>query len=152
MRDPSDPDSTDLRGATAPNEALDDATSSVHGEGTERLSGNSGSNNETEPRIDALTLGSETPDARSSAAGETTAPGESMARLDFLTPSEQPRRLGRLGPYEVLERIGQVGMGIVLKALDPRLARIVAIKILAPSLASSTPTSPGGQTYPGGQT
>ena len=57
--------------------------------------------------------------------------------LDFLVPSEHPGSLGRLGPYEVLDRIGQGGMGVVLKALDPRLNRIVALKVIAPVLATT---------------
>ncbi|HLN26723.1 MAG TPA: HDOD domain-containing protein [Gemmataceae bacterium] len=50
---------------------------------------------------------------------------------------------GKLAPgflihkYEVMEFIGRGAMGIVLKALDPGLARHVAIKLLAPELASS---------------
>ena len=36
----------------------------------------------------------------------------------------------RLGPYEVLARIGEGGMGVVYRALDPRLDRQVAIKLL----------------------
>jgi len=36
----------------------------------------------------------------------------------------------RLGPYEVLARIGEGGMGVVYRALDPRLDRQVAIKVL----------------------
>ena len=55
--------------------------------------------------------------------------------LSFLTPSDQPGSIGRLGAYEVTEVIGQGGMGIVVKAFDPALHRVVAVKVLAPYLA-----------------
>jgi serine/threonine protein kinase/Tol biopolymer transport system component len=41
----------------------------------------------------------------------------------------------RLGPYEIIARIGSGGMGEVYRALDHRLHREVAIKVLAQSLA-----------------
>ena len=47
--------------------------------------------------------------------------------LDFLEPSAKPGSLGRLGHYEVLEVIGRGGMGIVLRAFDEELHRVVAI-------------------------
>jgi len=50
---------------------------------------------------------------------------------------DRPEGLGRVGPYQVIGEVGRGGMGVVLKALDPALNRIVAIKRLAPELASS---------------
>ena len=57
--------------------------------------------------------------------------------LDFLTPSERPGSIGRFGKYEVEQVVGRGGMGVVLKALDPDLNRIVAIKVIAPQFAAS---------------
>jgi len=42
----------------------------------------------------------------------------------------------RLGPYEVLARIGEGAMGVVYRALDPRLDRQVAIKLLSADSAA----------------
>jgi len=39
----------------------------------------------------------------------------------------------QLGPYEITARIGSGGMGEVFKALDPKLDRFVAIKVLSES-------------------
>jgi putative intracellular protease/amidase len=58
--------------------------------------------------------------------------------LDFLSPSDRPDSLGKLARYEVLERIGSGGFGVVLKAFDEKLQRIVAIKALHPALAASS--------------
>jgi len=42
----------------------------------------------------------------------------------------------RLGPYEILAPLGAGGMGEVYRAVDSRLKRQVAIKILPPALAA----------------
>src|SRR5690349_14927705 len=41
----------------------------------------------------------------------------------------------RVGPYEVLERIGAGGMGEVYRALDSKLHRPVAVKLLSEEVA-----------------
>jgi serine/threonine protein kinase len=57
--------------------------------------------------------------------------------LDFLAPSQDPEALGCLGPYEVTGVVGRGGMGLVLKARDAKLNRVVAIKVMARELASN---------------
>ena len=56
--------------------------------------------------------------------------------LDFLDPPVNPHQLGRLNHYEIVEVVGHGGMGIIFKAFDPALHRIVAIKVMAPQLAA----------------
>src|SRR5262249_7257274 len=63
--------------------------------------------------------------------------GDEDFSLDFLTPSDRPESLGRFGPYEVEQVVGRGGMGVVLKALDPGLNRIVAIKVIVPQFAAN---------------
>ncbi|MEQ9406496.1 MAG: protein kinase [Fuerstiella sp.] len=61
---------------------------------------------------------------------------EAMVRQLLDAPSH-PEMLGRLGRYEIERLVGSGGMGIVFKAHDTELNRPVAIKMLAPYLASS---------------
>src|SRR5262245_38908323 len=60
-------------------------------------------------------------------AAQYVAAEAATATLDFLEPSTKPGALGRLGHYEVLEVIRQGGMGIVLRAFDEKLQRVVAV-------------------------
>jgi len=55
----------------------------------------------------------------------------------YLGPTDDPQMLGRFGGYEIAGIVGCGGMGIVLKGLDVALNRFVAIKLLAPHLATS---------------
>src|SRR5262249_34785708 len=65
---------------------------------------------------------------------ETTSSDET---LDFLDRCDTPGRLGLLAHYEILEILGRGGMGIVLRGVDVKLNRVVAIKVLAPQLAAN---------------
>src|SRR5262249_35462067 len=68
--------------------------------------------------------------------GPTIPYDDDKPSLDFLAPAEQPGNIGRLGNYEVVRVIGQGAMGIVLEGFDTHLQRGVALKVIAPKLAS----------------
>ncbi|MEL6898743.1 MAG: serine/threonine-protein kinase, partial [Planctomycetota bacterium] len=55
--------------------------------------------------------------------------------LRSLAPTDNPESLGRMDQYEVRGVVGVGAMGVVLKADDPHLDRVVALKVMAPSLA-----------------
>lgn len=59
--------------------------------------------------------------------------------FSFLEPSDEPDSLGRLAHYEIRHVLGRGGCGIVLKGFDERLERVVAIKIMSPDLAATSP-------------
>ena len=93
------------------------------------------------PAAQQLAAGADTPARDAGATGNQTPPRPPDVALppDFLAPPHRSGSLGRLGHYEVLDVVGQGGMGIVLRAFDDKLHRIVAIKVLAPALAASGP-------------
>ncbi len=66
-------------------------------------------------------------------------PGMHAAVKQLLGPSENPRAIGSLGHYSILEVLGQGAFGIVLRAFDEKLHRVVAIKVLNPEVAATSP-------------
>ncbi len=57
--------------------------------------------------------------------------------ISFLEPSDRSDAIGRLGEFEIMSVIGFGGMGIVLKGFQEELNRSVAVKVMAPHLATS---------------
>ena len=57
--------------------------------------------------------------------------------VDFLQPCENTDAIGRLNDIEIRAVIGQGGNGIVLKGFQQELNRLVAVKVMAPQLATS---------------
>jgi serine/threonine protein kinase len=54
----------------------------------------------------------------------------------FLAPPEGPEEIGRLGNYHIRRVLGTGAMGIVFEAQDMHLKRLVALKVMKPSLAA----------------
>ncbi len=52
--------------------------------------------------------------------------------ISLLDPTDDPAYLGRIGAYEISGVIGGGATGVVLKAMEPRLNRFVAIKLMSP--------------------
>jgi len=55
----------------------------------------------------------------------------------ILGPPQTPDELGRLGPYRVLAVLGAGGMGVVFRAEDTQLTRLVALKVMLPNIAGA---------------
>lgn len=62
--------------------------------------------------------------------------GSELLVKQLLSQPSHPEMLGRIGRYDVERLIGLGGMGVVFKAFDTELNRPVAIKVLAPHLAT----------------
>ena len=96
----------------------------------------------------------ETPAAAGNSAAEMTLVGQSTDDEDddpksaaltgeaevkrYLQPATRPGWLGRLAHYEVEQILGRGAFGIVVKAFDEKLHRVVAIKLMNPDLAATS--------------
>ena len=80
--------------------------------------------------------------ASDQAAGRTIDGGAGASDeepLTFLAPPTREGALGRIGHYEVLQVLGKGGFGFVFRAFDEVLQRVVAFKVLAPTIAATSP-------------
>src|SRR6516164_4561194 len=79
-----------------------------------------------------------TPPPGPAAQGADGRAGAGDEPLTFLASPTRPDSLGRIGHYEVLQVLGQGGFGIVFRAFDEVLQRVVAVKMLAPRMAATS--------------
>jgi urea transport system substrate-binding protein len=80
---------------------------------------------------------SETGQTLDSCSGaESTGPPPDVTSI--LDPPTTPGELGRLANYRVLKVLGQGGMGVVFRAEDADLQRLVALKVILPEHASNS--------------
>jgi len=93
------------------------------------------------PVVDQLPPGSAPPPDRTTdfSPAADTHEDDDQIDLSFLQPATSPGSIGTLAHYKILQVLGRGGFGIVLKAFDEKLHRLVAIKAMNPQLATTSP-------------
>src|SRR5262249_31804089 len=71
------------------------------------------------------------------AAASRPTPESEEEILNLLAPPQGEREIGRLGPYRVLRALGRGGVGVGFGGEDTQLRRLVALKVMRPTLASN---------------
>ena len=88
-----------------------------------------------EPRLEAETLDAES--ARSDVDETLAAPSSAhAATVCGFDPPAADGEVGTLGPYRVVQELGRGGMGAVYAAIDTRLERRIALKVMLPASAA----------------
>src|SRR5947209_7742630 len=75
--------------------------------------------------------------ASEASSRDTVDDGLWATALPFLKACDKPGRIGLLDQYEIIEVVGHGGMGAVLRAFDSKLSRVVAVKVMSPTLAAN---------------
>jgi serine/threonine protein kinase len=94
-----------------------------------------------DPNDPALTVASPARDPHASGGsigGQTNAASSPPGQVAFdFGPPAAPGEAGVLGPYRVVKELGRGGMGAVYLALDTRLDRKLALKVMLPESAAN---------------
>ena len=91
----------------------------------------------TEPRPDTeISSPSSAPSAADETIAARIASNPGIPAAPGFGPPAAPNEVGRLGPYRIVKELGRGGMGAVYAALDTRLDRRLALKVMLPRYAA----------------